>query len=57
MAAALPGMDSTPEKSKEDSILVLSSGALPVLMDLTATLLQIGLAVGIDLAGVLQGCG
>lgn len=50
-------MDSTPEKSKEDSILVLSSGALPVLMDLTATLPQVGLAVGIDLAGVLQGCG
>lgn len=60
MAAALPGMDSTPEKSKEDSILVFSSADLLLSQGLAITFGQIGLTdlflhiVGMALAGVLQ---
>lgn len=43
MAAALPGMDSTPEKSKEDSILVFSSADLLLSQGLAVTFGQIGL--------------
>lgn len=43
MAAALPGMDSTPEKSKEDSILVFSSADLLLSRGLAITFGQIGL--------------
>lgn len=63
VAAALPGMDSTPEKSKEDSILFFLISNFPCshriwqLSFVRLGLLTFWHTVGIGLIGVLQRCG
>uniref|UniRef100_A0A8C4JDP3 Ras-related protein Rab-6B n=1 Tax=Dromaius novaehollandiae TaxID=8790 RepID=A0A8C4JDP3_DRONO len=60
VAAALPGMDSTPEKSKEDSILAFFSVAFPVLVGfgnylfVRLDLLTLWYIVNVGIIGVLQ---